>query len=202
MGTFYFLTEKRPRKVECPLFLAFVGWPFLGYTQDAEIGDAGQVRRVAPGPAAAAVGVEMSASEANDGPDLGELFQRAPVRTILAGIAFVNLCVFFAVSALIGGDASGTSPSQQGFVVTSHGRQTAVTEGVWLFSLCYEMVTATLSPLVFFLLIVAATQPYRWKGGRRYLFLILAFVWAALWYYGVIRNGSHSILDYLSMNGP
>src|SRR5258708_7475878 len=115
-------------------------------------------------------------SRTNDWPTLNELFRHAPVRFVLVAIAFVNWFAFAAVHVSIGGDAIGTTPSQQGFIVISHSRVTVVTQGVWLFSLCYGLATLTLTPLFF--LLFAASQLYRLKGQNRYLVVIVALVCA------------------------
>lgn len=145
----------------------------------------------------------MAIPKPNDWPDATDLFRDAPVRTILTVIAGVNWFVFFNLTIYLGGDAIGTTPSQQGFIVTTHGRETAVTEGVWLFSLYYPLATLTLSPFVVFLL--ALSQLFRLKSLRGYFFWIFVFwifvlTFATGWYYTVIRDASHSILDYLNMN--
>ena len=132
-------------------------------------------------------------------PSLKELLQYQPIRKVLAAVAFVNWLVFFAVSINIGGDAIGTTPSQQGFVVKSHGKETAVTEDEWLFSLYYPLGTLTLTPL--FILPLAATQ-LKIREKRRYFILIIFLAWATGWYYALIRDGSHSIIDYLNLNVP
>ena len=126
-----------------------------------------------------------------------EQFRQTPIRMILTVITVVNWFIFFAVSIIIGGDAIGTTPSQQGFVVTSHGDETLVTEGVWLFSLYYPLMTLAITPLVF-LCLVASELPLL-KKRTRYFTLIFLIIWATGWYYALIRDSNHSILDYLNM---
>lgn len=121
----------------------------------------------------------------------------APALKALAAVAFVNWFVFFTVSISIGGAALGTTPSQHGFVVTSHGHETAVTERVWLFSLYYPLATLALTPIVFFL--VGLTQLHRLKRPFRVFIALFVLVWASGWYYALIRDSSHSIRDYLNM---
>jgi hypothetical protein len=123
------------------------------------------------------------------------LFRQAPIRTTAAAVAFVNWFVFFAVSYWwIGGDAIGTTPSTQGFVVTSHGRTTSVTESVWLFSLLYPLATLTLTPMLW--LSLAATQLYRIKGRARLFIIIFVGIWVIGWYFAAIRDGGRSLHDY------
>jgi hypothetical protein len=142
----------------------------------------------------------VATAQHNHDPNAHGLFRQAPLRTILFLVVFVNWFVCAAVSIAIGGDAIGTTPSHQGFVVTSHGRETPVCEGIWLFSLCYSLATFALMPPAVFLL--AATPLHRLKGAPRYLIVILVVLWVTGWYCAVIRNGGHSILDYLSTRAP
>jgi hypothetical protein len=125
-------------------------------------------------------------------------FWLAPIRLTLTAGVVLNWFVFFYVSASIGGDAIGTTPSTQGFVVTEHGLRTHVTAPIWLFSLFYSLATLLLSPLLFVLLI-ASFAPRRTRRSPYALMILLFMPWYGLWSYALLRDGSHSLLDYLHL---
>ena len=142
----------------------------------------------------------MSARESKRAEEVSDerLFQRAPVRTTLAAVAFVNWFLFFAVTISLGGDAIGTTPSTQGFVVKKGARITRVSERVWVFSLVYPLATLCLTPVAWMLL--GATQFHRLKGrGERIAVVMFVLIWCTGWYYAMARDGGRSIQDYCSM---
>ena len=132
--------------------------------------------------------------------DSAESFQLSPIATTIIVVVAANWLMFFATSMYFGGDALGTIPSQQGFVVESHGNETAVSEKVWLFSLYYPFATLTISPII--LLLLFATQLHKTKssGPARYFVILFLLLWAAGWYYSIIRKGGRSIHDYINMD--
>ncbi len=109
----------------------------------------------------------------------------------------INWFVFFAVTLWIGGDAIGTTPSTQGFVVTSHGRTTAVSEGVWKFALYYPLATLTLSPAI--ILLISASELHRVPRPVGIIGPIFVLIWCVVWCAAFIRDGSQSIRDYRAM---
>ncbi len=128
-----------------------------------------------------------------------EMFRTSPVLSVLALIAFINWFVFSGISAHFGGEAIGIVPSFEGFVVTSHGSKTGVTESVWLFSLIYPYCTLMLTPAVFFLygsrfkFLRSAPALVRW--------LVRAFlcVWVIGWYGFITEAFVRSVNDYQSL---
>lgn len=83
------------------------------------------------------------------------LFLKAhPILGIIGIVVFLNWFVSAFLNAILGGDALGTFPSKDGFMLNSHGHHTSVSEPLWLFSLYYAGATVTLTPII--LLIVAS----------------------------------------------
>jgi len=98
----------------------------------------------------------------------------------------------------LGGDAIGILPSQQGFVVKSHGHFATVSESAWVFSLFYSAATLLLTPLLWFVFAV--------KQGRRQFMkkpllpkigigLFLA-IWCTVWFCGVGGSFLRSFKDW------
>jgi hypothetical protein len=111
----------------------------------------------------------------------------SPIIGTLLIIAFVNWFVFFGISMYLGGDALGILPSKDGFVVTSHGRHTAVSESAWVFSLFYSSATLLLSPLIGFLFVALQTRR-RLRTTRWPLKLfagLFCLVWTVGWYWSI-----------------
>ena len=137
----------------------------------------------------------MASAHANDPFSWEKLRDRVPVRSILASIAFANWFIFAGVTLCIGGDALRTIPSQQGFVVVSHGRETVVSEGVWLFSLCYTWATLLFTPLAFLLVLAVAVR--RPRKVYEYCIAVFIMVWAVGWCYAVNRDAIASLADFI-----
>ena len=105
------------------------------------------------------------------------------------------------ISLKVGGDSIGVLPSQSGFIVTSHGHQTEVSEGLWLFSLIYP----ALSLLAFYSIgLLVAVKPkllgkvpdkHRWK------IRLATFCWWLLATVSLINNVVKSLTDWLSLKG-
>src|SRR6266850_6237737 len=87
-----------------------------------------------------------------------------PIIATLGILAFVNWFMFFGVSMYLHGDALRTLPSRDGFILTSHGNHTPVSESVWLFSLLYSGATLLLTPLM---MITVGVCLQGAKGGRQ-----------------------------------
>ena len=109
-------------------------------------------------------------------------YRATPALTTLAVLAAVNWFVFAGVSMSIGGHSVGTLPSKDGFVVTSHGNDTKVSEQVWIFALFYPYLTLTITPAVgfFFLRRHVAQQLH---PGLQWIALLFFLLWAIFWYY-------------------
>jgi hypothetical protein len=125
-------------------------------------------------------------------------FWMAPIRISLATLVFLNWLVCGFVSISIGGDSIGTTPSTQGFVVINHGHTTHVTLPIWFFSLFYPLATLISSPLSIFLLITSFLRGLT----RRSPHLVLGgffMLWYGPWSYALLRDASHSLLDYLNL---
>src|SRR5437660_9499316 len=74
-------------------------------------------------------------------PSYGAFLKTRPILGTLGILTFLNWFVFFGVGMYLHGDALGTLPSRDGFVLSSHGHHTPVSESVWLFSLIYSRAT-------------------------------------------------------------
>lgn len=115
---------------------------------------------------------------------------------ILAFIAFFNWFVFFGVMMYLGGDAVGVLPSHDGFIVKSHGNRTAVSEGVWVFSLYYSTFSllafpAVMIPFGIYEVIKRGAQ-LKWK----WLIVLFLLVWTVGWF-GSIGSAFHnSYIDW------
>jgi hypothetical protein len=111
-------------------------------------------------------------------------------------LSFVGWVLFIIVSAYLSGDAIGTSPSKDGFVVTNHGRKTTVSESVWLFSLFFSSGMLLLLPsmqLPMFVRLFLRNQAKRWT---RWLIGAFLLVWFAVWYLALGRSTYDSIMDW------
>jgi hypothetical protein len=149
-----------------------------------------QARRLEPVPQA------ETATDSNDSP-----FFHSPVLATLAAVAFINWFVFIAISICLGGNAIGTLPSQDGFILTSHGRHTAVSEFTWVFSLYYSAATLLGFPAIF---ILFGGKQYlrRPRKGKWYLKLLVAAfltVWCVGWFGGVGRDFLESRADWIHL---
>jgi hypothetical protein len=105
--------------------------------------------------------------------------------------------VFAGVSLTIGGDSIGTLPSKQGFVVTSHGNETVVSERTWLFCLFYPAATLSLSPLL--IVPFFATEVSFSNRRARYFAIGLACLWYLLWFWSILSAAIDSWIDYVNM---
>jgi len=118
---------------------------------------------------------------------------------VLAVAAFINWFVFFGVSFHFGGDAMGTLPSRDGFVLKSHGKRTAVTESVWQFSLVYPYCTLMLTPAIFFLFGARQGALSSVKPAKRWFIVIFLSLWALGWYTSITNSFIKSVKDYRSL---
>ena len=128
----------------------------------------------------------------------GISFRKTPILGALAMLSFPNWFVFAGISMYLGGDALGILPSRDGFVLTSHGRHTAVSESAWIFSLYYSSGTLLLTPLIWFLFI-ARQIGHRWKKQKWPLKLfvsIFLLVWIVGWYSSIGNSFRRSLGDW------
>jgi hypothetical protein len=146
----------------------------------------------------------VSPSTQTMGRSLRDILKSSPVLGALVLISFLNWFVFFGTSLYFGGDALGTLPSRDGFVVTSHGHQTVVSETVWRFSLFYSGATLLATPLIWLTFGVREfgsqlKQARRWKALLICGFLL---VWIVGWYSSIGSSLSRSIHDWQKYKRP
>jgi hypothetical protein len=146
--------------------------------------------------------LESVASSDNSG------FEMTPVLGILAVIAFINWFVFMGVSIYLGGDPIGILPSQDGFILKSHGHHTVVSEPTWVFSLYYSAATLLLSPAIVFLLIAKQFWLHRrelrtqGKLSKWYVNLfvcVFLVAWCIGWFGGIGSDFLKSRADWLRL---
>ena len=136
---------------------------------------------------------------------------------IVTAVGFVNWFAHFGGVLVLGGDAMGTIPTPGHFAVKSHGHETAVNEGQWLFSLFYTTATMLFTGLVVFpcfgFLVFRGIQ--RQKTGHirmgitemtpgvfrvfSIFFVCFYLLWVTGWTYAVTRDFLVSLRAYLSL---
>jgi hypothetical protein len=116
----------------------------------------------------------------------------SPIVGGLVIIVAVNWFLFFGISMYLGGDAVGTFPSKDGFIVISHGRHTVVSEQAWVFSLFYSAATLLLSPLV--VLLFGALQTRRQTGNMKWPVKLFVGVFLLVWFVGWYSSIGGSVL--------
>ena len=125
-------------------------------------------------------------------------FKKSPIIGTLALLSFINWFVFAGISIYLGGDAMGTIPSKDGFILASHGHHTTVSESVWVFSLFYSGSTLLLTPLIW-LSFAARTMGGKFKTARKPMKIFLSvflLVWCVGWFSSIGRSMYHSIQDW------
>ena len=145
-----------------------------------------------------------SPSSKSEEPAAESSFKKSPILTTLALLSLVNWFVFFGVSLYSGGDAVGVLPSRDGFVVTSHGHHTAVSESAWAFSLYYSTATRLLTPLIW-LLYAARMHGSKFKTAKwptKIFISIFLVVWVVGWYSSIGRSFYRSREDWLKLKHP
>ena len=134
----------------------------------------------------------------------GDYPKTSPLLGALALASYLNWFVFFGISMYFGGDSLGTLPSRDGFIVTSHGHRQAVSESVWLFSLCYSGTTLLLTPLIWLSLAAGQSggqlRQARWK--TRLLVCGFILVWVVGWYLSTINSIRRSVEDWKTLKRP
>lgn len=138
--------------------------------------------------------------------DDSDTFRKAPILTGLFLLSFLNWFVFFAVSMWLHGDALGTLPSRDGFIVTSHGRHAAVSEGAWLFSLYYSAATLLVTPAVWLIFGVRSFWMQRpgqkVKWSMKIFLALFLIVWFVGWYSSIGSSFLRSHADWQKMKRP
>lgn len=126
------------------------------------------------------------------------ILNTSPVLGALLLISSLNWFVFFGTSIYLGGDALGTLPSRNGYVVTSHGHQTAVSERVWQFSLFYSGATLLVTPAIWLTFAVRqfASQLQQTRRWKALLICGFVLVWVIGWYSSIGSSMSRSINDW------
>jgi hypothetical protein len=119
----------------------------------------------------------------------------------LAVAAFVNWFVFFGIDMYLGGEAIGTLPSQQGFILTDHGHHIVVPETKWVFSLYYSAATLLLTPAIILLAVGIHSWPRRREGEWPKKLLVGAFitVWCIGWFGGIGHDFLKSRADWKNL---
>jgi hypothetical protein len=116
---------------------------------------------------------------------IGYLVAHGIVPAVCA-IAWINWFLFCGISGYLGGDALHTLPSKDGFVLTSHGRPTPVSEPVWVCNLFYTGATLLLTPLVFLGAIASGSLRSRaLRAGSKWPLLWFVAIWLIAWEWSI-----------------
>ncbi len=124
-------------------------------------------------------------------------FRATPVLTTVAAIVFINWFVSAVVVVILGGDALTTLPSEDGFVLSSHGNYTKVSEVVWIFSLVYSYLTVGFTPLILSAFL-AYTLLWRVPPLGRWIALVYFCLPAFVWLFFVSRATLYSVQSYMA----
>jgi hypothetical protein len=135
---------------------------------------------------------------------LQDFVRQSPILGTLFVVSFLNWLLFFTISMYLHGDALGTYPSRDGFVVKSHGHFTPVSEPVWVFSIFYSGATVMLTPAIW---IASAARMF--SGQLRHAKLIARFgipvfivVWCLGWYSSIGSSFRRSVEDWQRLTRP
>lgn len=133
-----------------------------------------------------------------------DFFGQSPILGTLLVVSVLNWFLFFAISIYLHGDALGTYPSIDGFILTSHGRITPVSESVWVFSLFYSGLTIMVTPAIWI-----AFGVRTFSAQLRYAKLITRFgipifiiVWCLGWYSSIGSSFWSSVQDWQKLKRP
>lgn len=140
----------------------------------------------------------MSQSRTNEISTVEDLVKQSPVLGTLFVLSILNWFLFFAISMYLHGDALGTLPSRDGFVVMSHGHRTAVSQSAWVFSLFYSGATVMLTPAIW---IASAARIFggRWSQAKwftRFGVPLFICIWCLAWYSSIGGSFRHSVKDW------
>ena len=127
---------------------------------------------------------------------LRDAFQKSPALFILVLVAYVNWFALAAISGHYRGDSIGVRPSIDGFVVTSHGLRTGVTESHWVFLLIYPYCTFMLTPAIVVAFLSRQNVLQRAPVVLRRFVLGFLCIWAIGWYGFITQAFIRSVGDY------
>lgn len=144
----------------------------------------------------------MSGSGKNGISTVEDFVKQSPVLGTLFVFSFLNWFLFAAITMYLRGDALGTFPSRDGFVVTSHGHRTAVSQSAWVFSLFYSGATLMLTPAIW---IASAARLFggRWSHAKWFTRLgvpLFIAIWCLGWYSSVGGSFRRSVEDWQKLN--
>jgi hypothetical protein len=141
----------------------------------------------------------MQAVAAKHMRSLGHMTTYGIAGTLMA-IAFINWFLFFGISSYLGGDALNTLPSRDGFVLTSHGNQTLVSEPVWICDLLYSGATLLLTPLVLLIgAIASGSLLRRERASTKWGLLCFIAIWLIGWEWSIGSAVSRSAVDWFRL---
>ncbi|MEY2563767.1 MAG: hypothetical protein QOH88_1960 [Verrucomicrobiota bacterium] len=129
---------------------------------------------------------------------LQEFVRQWPILGTLFVASFLNWFLFFAISMYLHGDALGTYPSRDGFVVKSHGHFTSVSESVWVFSLFYSGATVMVTPAIWIssAALMFGGQLRHAKSVARIGIPVFIVVWCLGWYSSIGSSFRRSVEDW------
>ena len=135
---------------------------------------------------------------------LEDFVRQSPILGTLFVASFLNWFLFFAISMYLQGNALGTYPSRDGFVVKSHGHFTPVSESVWVFSVFYSGATIMVTPAIW---IAAGARMFSGKLRHQKLILrlgapVFIIIWCLGWYSSIGSSFRHSVEDWQKFTRP
>jgi hypothetical protein len=121
-----------------------------------------------------------------------------PILGALVLIAFVNWFVFFGISMYLGGNATGVLPSQEGYVLKSHGNRRTVSESTWVFSLFYSTASLLGTPAIILPIVLWKLNMQKQNAKPQVKLLVGLFVslWVVLWFSGIGSEFYRSCNDW------
>src|SRR5580704_1984935 len=132
-----------------------------------------------------------------------EMWRKHPIACACLMVAFFNWFLFTGICAYLGGDATNTRPSVNGFILKSHGHHTPVSESVWLFSLIDSGLTLLLTPLVFLIAFIRVAPSELWRGKPWFFWIgagFLVVLWLIAWETSIGGSLLESIRDWSKLH--
>jgi hypothetical protein len=137
--------------------------------------------------------VEDSSAKSNLG------LEEMPIHGALLILSWFNWFVYMAFNLYWGGDAAGTLPSRDGFILTSHGHHTTVSETVWVISLFYGAATLLGTPAIWISFGVRYLWEHRkediWRKRGAWYKKAGIGLFITLWCIGWFGVGGHTFLQ-------